>query len=59
MTRPLVPHYSGSRSRRFWARIHAIREDAVHGRLYLAGCRLQTIEQRLLVQLKQAERKAE
>lgn len=42
------PRYSGSKSKKFWGRINAIKIEPTHSLLYQAGCALQNHESRVL-----------
>lgn len=48
-------HYAGDKSKPFWHRVNAIKDDADRSALYALGCVLQNIEGYVLRQLDNAE----
>jgi hypothetical protein len=52
------PHYSGETSVQFWERIRAIKDPASRDVVYLFGCALQDLEDRMFQALNKAEANA-
>lgn len=55
MTVP-TPQYSGKVSKKFWARIAAVKDEPTHTLLYVAALALQEHESRVLQLFKEIER---
>lgn len=55
---PLLPVYSGPKSKEFWARVAALSEKERHT-MYSCGVLLQNMEESVLGWLQQAEAQAE
>ena len=57
--KPLPRHYSGDKSRAFWRRVHGLLPaDRDRGSAYFAGVLLQEMEERVLMMIENAERRA-
>jgi len=57
MTGP-TPQYSGKVSKKFWARVAAVKDEPTHSLLYIAACALQDHEGRVIQMFKEIERVA-